>query len=903
MAITNALIKAGTNALAKGVPNALANTTGSALSNALGQATTQALTRGLTGAGMSTLAKSAGSTLDGILGRSSGLILPEPKISPTTLTEYANKLSLNPTGASSVSIGDIMKELDAPIKEVNGALSRSNRNALEKATREIAETNMAGLESLGVSSKSNLPTLNRSQYYDDTLGQVGKNSVSSKDVPSYMQKHLVNSKDASEKFIQGGNDEILRDLFQDQTSPISELYERYEELASGADANKIFTPDNVNSAIELANFDKAGSGDAINQDFADRFFGNKRDITISGGKSPAQNIKVGRKVADSGVDVPVNADKVNLANKIAEMKAELKTAAGGSGMSGGGTPTTTSPDFGGLGESGFNAELNPQDTWLNTGQPINVVAGDGGVGATKSQEALRFLREDALKGLNTTSRQHKDLMGKSRSYGNHYGTVADRIKAENITPANVAQKTEAMLNHIESIKAEAFATADKLGLSVDLNGIDNAVGLRPFQKKQLSELGLNLNDFIDEKVVSPSQAEDIYRIMKSYAYDLKGSEKALEKQAGEVLDQAAKKVSERIDGVLDNMGVDYKRSFLDGADMSGVGADGTYLRKISESGKPFKFSDLRREESDWIAISKTAGNKLKDEPIPTSFTEAIGQGYRKAGDKIKEKIYERRAYGSGSGNSGGGTVPPNGGAPAGGINFTTPPEKTSMLGNLLGKAKSGAWIGAGLLGGMALSGGGDGGDGRSFADIANETMGETNETPSEQAFDPYTSLTIGGYNYEELENGYMAALMAGDTDAAKLIANMIGMLDDKLKRYSDSQKTDEQSSGIAAKQKAALNVLSGLMQNYQSQGPIGGNLTAWLNALTGGGYNPRVAAYDSGAKGSLGTIIKALGDTGALSEGDQKRALELLPKTTDSEAAAKMKYQQLITILKGAGAQ
>ena len=109
MAITNALIKAGTNALAKSVPNALANTTGSALSNALGQATTQALTRGLTGAGMSTLAKSAGSTLDGILGRSSGLILPEPKISPTTLTEYANKLGLNPTNASSEVIAVLLK--------------------------------------------------------------------------------------------------------------------------------------------------------------------------------------------------------------------------------------------------------------------------------------------------------------------------------------------------------------------------------------------------------------------------------------------------------------------------------------------------------------------------------------------------------------------------------------------------------------------------------------------------------------------------------------------------------------------------------------------------------------------------------------------------------------------------
>ena len=149
----------------------------------------------------------------------------------------------------------------------------------------------------------------------------------------------------------------------------------------------------------------------------------------------------------------------------------------------------------------------------------------------------------------------------------------------------------------------------------------------------------------------------------------------------------------------------------------------------------------------------------------------------------------------------------------------------------------------------------------------------------------------------------MAAMSAGDTDAAKLIANMMGMLDDKVERYYTAKKNSTSTSGTAGKQKAALNVLEGLMSNYQAQGPIGGTVTGILNTLTGGSYNPSVAAYDSGSAGALGTIIKALGDTGALSEGDQKRALNLLPKTTDSEAAAKAKYQQLIQILRGAGVQ
>ena len=223
-----------------------------------------------------------------------------------------------------------------------------------------------------------------------------------------------------------------------------------------------------------------------------------------------------------------------------------------------------------------------------------------------------------------------------------------------------------------------------------------------------------------------------------------------------------------------------------------------------------------------------------------------------------------------------------------------------MLGNLLGKAKGAGLVGAGVLGGLMLGGGGSSSEGGSFDTPT--SLGNTETTEPE--IDPYTELTIGGYNYSALENGYMAALSAGDTDAAKLIANMMGMLDDKIKRYNDAKKAQsESSSGIAGKQKAALNVLSGLMGNYQAQGPIGGRITGLLNTLTGGSYNPSVAAYDSGSAGALGTIIKALGDTGALSEGDQKRALNLLPKTTDSEAAAKIKYQQLIQILQGAGAQ
>ena len=94
-----------------------------------------------------------------------------------------------------------------------------------------------------------------------------------------------------------------------------------------------------------------------------------------------------------------------------------------------------------------------------------------------------------------------------------------------------------------------------------------------------------------------------------------------------------------------------------------------------------------------------------------------------------------------------------------------------------------------------------------------------------------------------------------------------------------------------------------MISNYEAQGPIKGNITGILNTITGGGYNPSAYAYSTGAEGSLGTIIKALGDTGMLSEGDQQRARKLMPQITDSPEAARVKYQQLLQIIAGAGEQ
>ena len=902
MAITNAIIKAGEKALTKGSAKAIEKATEQVATKAISKATekainkaiTSSVTKSLTGAGMSSLAPKAGSTLDGILGRSSGLTLPEPKVTPKSLTKYSEEAFGKPLS----SIGAIMNETDLTLPELKDMLSKKNYDIVRSGAREAYDINnpLEQMNEFGVTAKSNLPTLNRQQYYEDTIGKLrnpdgSKNLyVSGKDVPDYMQNHLANETTM-------GNDTILREFFgdHDNSKDMNELYEMYEKIAQGPNANEIYTPDNVDMGLAL-NSDKSNE---ITQDFADRAFGNKRDIPVYSSSSGAKNVKVSRPTADMGVEEAVaetpRTTNPELADQIAELRAQIGSTGGsgaGMGNNGGGGMETDLP-----GSDGFNVKLK-------TGDTTNIKVGPSATGSTRQQRAVRKLDDMTAKSMNASAKQYRGVVGKSGSIDGHYKTVAERIRAEKIDQANVAQKAQAALSLREDIKQQGLQYAEANGVTLDLSGIDNTIGLSATQKRKLAELGLGLDSMLGGNgIVTPTQAEDIYKTLRDYAYNWSDSKDALTKMAGNACEKEAEAVRNMIDNTMDNINVDYKTSLLEEAAKNGE--DPAYLRKLAGK-KDFKFSDLRKDQSDWITINDLAGNKMKDGPTVNVFGTDTGipNPLTSGAEKIKEKFYERQAYGPGGyggagDNMGGGSVPPTGGSGAeNNINFETVGGRSGTLGNLLGKAKSAGLVGAGVLGGMMLGGGGSEGGSSDFANMYNPNMG----AGSEPEIDPYQALTIGGYTYDQLENGYTAALMAGDTDAAKLIANMMGMLDDKVKRYQES-KENSSSSGIAGKQRAALNVLTGLMQNFDAQGPIGGRFTGFMNAITGGGYNPSVAAYDSGAQGSLGTIIKALGDTGALSEGDQRRALELLPKTTDSPQAAKIKYQQLIQILQGAGAQ
>ena len=862
MSMLNSLIKAGGKSLTKAVQDEAKD----ALSKAVVDTAKKATINNLIESTSKSLAKNAGSTLDGILGKSSGIKLPSAKVVPTTLSDYSD-------GAYK-TIGDVIDDgMSLDDLRKGKILTKKNydlikERALEaKGMQDEARDALSGVSSL---NKSNLPQLNREQYYHDTIGDInarspltGQKYSSYEDVPDYMRSHLATG--VNKEF---GNDGILRELFNDNDNKLSlnEMYEMYEKLAQGDNANNIYNKNNIDYGLALEGEKKANE---ITQDLADRMFGNKKDINVEKQYTRPQDVKVN--VVPKRVEEEVAQITPELAQSTSELRDKIASFGGNGGRGGNGgiiaSAQPVQPD------DGFKVKLK-------TGDTTNIQLQNQAAGSTKQQRAMRNLDDLTIKSFNVSGRKYNDAMGRSNSIGNHYRTVAQRMKFENLDPANIAEKAQKALSLREDIKQQALQYAEQRGVKMDLSNVDNIVGLSPTQKRKLTELGLGLNDMLgDNGIVTPTQAEDIYKVLRDYAYNWEDSKDALTKMAGNACKKEADAVRKAIDDTMDSINVDYKTPLVEGMKVNGE--DPKYIRKVGEQPN-FKFSDLRKDQSDWITMEKLANNPLREED--TLKVAGIDTGFKNpftaAADKIKEKVYEKQAYGDGGAENT--------------INFTDAAQKPN---DLLNNLKNAGLVGAGALGGALLGGGGQN------PQTLPQQPDMTAQNEPEEGQDPYASLTIGGYNYNQLENGYMLALQAGDTAAAKIIQNMMGLLDDKVQRITKAQSQKSSKKDTASKQRNAMSVLNNLMTNYKAGGPIGGRLTQLLNTITGGGYDPKSAAYESGSKGSLGMIIKALGDSGALSEGDQQRAMSLLPQVTDTQAAANVKYQQLIQILKSAGAQ
>lgn len=169
-------------------------------------------------------------------------------------------------------------------------------------------------------------------------------------------------------------------------------------------------------------------------------------------------------------------------------------------------------------------------------------------------------------------------------------------------------------------------------------------------------------------------------------------------------------------------------------------------------------------------------------------------------------------------------------------------------------------------------------------------MGAAQETAPEP--------TVGGYTRAQLEDAYVAALMDNNVEAADAIGSMVDILNNNEKRMADAGGSKDEG---AQKRAAGMRTLQTLLQSYErgggGQGIVGGTLTNLLNTATGGAYNSSAQTYATQARGAAAQIIKALGESGTLSDRDIQAAMDMLPKNTDNEAVAREKISNLMTLL------
>lgn len=509
--------------------------------------------------------------------------------------------------------------------------------------------------------------------------------------------------------------------------------------------------------------------------------------------------------------------------------------------------------------------------------------------STAAQQIVKNEFDDYLTSMGATSKLRKQMA--NSSYNGVLGKTPMAARFQNLGTdlANVADKSAAGLNAYGGVMSNLYDYMDNAAVGVDLSALKKTGGnlFTKAQKTRLAQAGLDVDDILKGSV-SANQANELYRTARDMGLKLSGSTDATQTILGDRLSKFANQIRDKLDDTASTVSKSFglKNQLIDAAKsiddievaraLSGMTDDAITASTVRSEMAPYM------QMKDFIGLKAPAEKTLNvlgvdtgiANPLPKA-SKAVQKGVLKAKDALSSDKGKLALIAGGAGGVGllGGLLA--GGNGGGGQNY----DNTSML--------------------NALTGGSDviyGGNGM------NTQLGTQNATTGGLGGNAGISgdaYTIGGYSYDDLENAYMSALLAGDSGAASVIQDMIGMLDAKVERQQAAAKNN--NSGTAQKQQAAMDILNTLMGNFQAQGFIGGNITNILNNLTGGNYNYQAANYNEQAKGSLSMIIKALGESGALAEGDVERAMGLIPQITDSQEKAADKYQKLMAMLQSAG--
>ena len=514
--------------------------------------------------------------------------------------------------------------------------------------------------------------------------------------------------------------------------------------------------------------------------------------------------------------------------------------------------------------------------------------------STAAQQIAKNEFDDYLTSLGATSKLRQQMANSSYTGALGKSAMADRFKTLGVDLSNVADKSAAGLNAYGGVMNNLYDYMDNAAVGVDLSSLSKK-GSSLFtkaQKTRLAQAGLDVDDVL-KGTVSANQANELYRTARDMGLKLSNSTDATQTILGDRLGKFANQIRDKLDDTASTVSKSFglKGKLVDAANsiddyevaraLSGMTDDAITASTVRSEMAPYM------QMKDFIGLKAPAEKTLNVLGIDTGIANPLPKASKavqnvalKAKDKLSSDTGKMALVAGGAGGLG-------------------------LLGGLLaggnGSGNGGNYANQTMLG--ALTGGSDVVYGQNGMNTQlggqNATTGVLGGNAGISGLEQQPTLNV--YTYDDLENAYMSALMAGDSGAADVIVGMIDMLDNKVKRQQEMAKNSKDNSGTAQKQQAAMDILNTLMGNFQAQGFIGGNITNILNNLTGGNYNYQAANYNEQAKGSLSMIIKALGESGALAEGDVERAMGLIPQITDSQEKAADKYQKLMAMLQSAG--
>lgn len=166
-----------------------------------------------------------------------------------------------------------------------------------------------------------------------------------------------------------------------------------------------------------------------------------------------------------------------------------------------------------------------------------------------------------------------------------------------------------------------------------------------------------------------------------------------------------------------------------------------------------------------------------------------------------------------------------------------------------------------------------------------------------------SQLSAGQSQLDRIAQGMDRALAAGDLQAYSQLADLYQQA---YKIYGAQNTTQSAASSLNATQQnnlakleSAGSAIDQLEQLYNQagggQGRFGGKLTELGASL---GMNSAASSYNSAARGLINQIAAAVGKTDSLNtEGEVQRALDLVPKITDTPEEAQIKLQSLRNML------